>query len=233
MGSVWVRCDLSCTRCTQPPHDLYKPNNNFVHRWDPLCSAAPTSANQRRKLPRDHCPYKVRYADGSSYAGSLVTDSISLKLRSGSVLSPRLTFGCGYELSHGDTTPLPTAGILGLGKSKVSIVSQLISVSGIRNVLGHCLSAKDGGFLFLGADLVPSSNVAWVPFSSSEDYYAAGLAELLHNGKPIGVEGLQVIFDSGSTYNHFIPKAYQAVLNQVRIDLKGKPLEEVAGQGVL
>lgn len=46
-------------------------------------------------------------------------------------------------------------------------------------------------------------------------HYAAGPAALLYNNKPIGVNGLQVFFDSGSSYTYFNPKAYQAVLNQV------------------
>ncbi|XP_056164586.1 aspartic proteinase Asp1-like [Syzygium oleosum] len=234
-GSVltWVECDLSCTGCTQDPEHLYKPHNNFVLRSDPLCAASPRSTNQRRRLPRDHCPYKVRYLEGSSSTGSLVSDSFSLKLRDGSTLKPRLTFGCAYEQNAGDTSPSTTnAGLLGLGKGKVGILSQLVSVNAIQNVLGHCLSAQGGGFLFLGGDLVPSSKIAWVPFSAgslTKPYYEAGPAELLHNGKPTGVGGLQVVFDSGTSVNYFNTEAYAAVVDKVRADLKGKPLEKVDG----
>ncbi|KAK8702860.1 hypothetical protein V6N13_021195 [Hibiscus sabdariffa] len=50
-------------------------------------------------------------------------------------------------------------GILGLGRGKSSIVSQLLSQGLVRNVVGHCLSRIGGGFLFFGDDLYDSSNL--------------------------------------------------------------------------
>lgn len=46
-------------------------------------------------------------------------------------------------------------------------------------------------------------------------HYGSGPAELLNHRKLRNVKGLQVIFDSGSTYTYFSSKAYEAVLNQV------------------
>lgn len=34
----------------------------------------------------------------------------------------------------------------------------------VRNVVGHCLS-EEGGFLFFGDELVPSSGVTWTSMS--------------------------------------------------------------------
>jgi hypothetical protein len=44
-------------------------------------------------------------------------------------------------------------------------VSQLNAIGLTRNVVGHCLSGRGGGFLFFGDDLVPSSGVVWTPIS--------------------------------------------------------------------
>ncbi|KAI6690928.1 hypothetical protein NL676_027756 [Syzygium grande] len=226
---TWVQCDAPCTGCTKPRDSLYKPNNNLVQCKNPLCAAIHTSGNQPCKTPNDQCDYEVEYADQGSSLGVLVSDYISLKSMNGSLLNPRLAFGCGYDQHFPGPIPPPaTAGVLGLGNGKASILSQLSSLNLIRNILGHCLSARGGGFLFFGDDVVPSSKIAWVPLSASSSvkHYAAGPAGLLYNNKPIGVNGLQVVFDSGSSYTYFNPKAYQAVLNQVRADLKGKPLKE-------
>lgn len=46
-------------------------------------------------------------------------------------------------------------------------------------------------------------------------HYDSGPADLLFNGKPTSVKGLQVIVDSGSSYTYFNPNAYQAILNTV------------------
>ncbi|KAF8023659.1 hypothetical protein BT93_F0990 [Corymbia citriodora subsp. variegata] len=225
---TWVQCDAPCTGCTKPRNSLYKPNNNLLHCEHPLCAAIHTPGNQPCKTPNDQCDYEVEYADQGSSLGVLVNDYFSLKLVNGSLLSPRLAFGCGYDQDFRGSIPPPTAGVLGLGNGKASILSQLSNLSVIRNVLGHCLSARGGGFLFFGDDLVPSSKIAWVPLSASslDKHYGAGPAELLYNHKPTGVKGLQVVFDSGSSYTYLNSKAYQAVLNQVRADLKGTPLKD-------
>jgi hypothetical protein len=75
---------------------------------------------------------------------------------------------CGYNQKYsGSHSPPSTAGVLGLGNGKASILSQLRNVGLTRNVLGHCLSGKGGGYLFFGDDLVPSSGIVWAPFSSN------------------------------------------------------------------
>lgn len=71
---------------------------------------------------------------------------------------------CGYDQKHSGLSMPPTTGVLGLGTGKASIVSQLSRLGLTRNVVGHCLSSQ-GGFLFFGNDLVPSSGVMWTPMS--------------------------------------------------------------------
>jgi hypothetical protein len=71
---------------------------------------------------------------------------------------------CGYDQFPGGSHH-PIDGVLGLGKGKSSIVSQLSSLGLVRNVIGHCLSGHGGGFLFFGDDLYDSSRVAWTPMS--------------------------------------------------------------------
>lgn len=78
---------------------------------------------------------------------------------------------CGYDQKYSSSTSPPsTAGVLGLGNGRASILSQLHSLGLIRNVVGHCLSAQGGGFLFFGDYLIPSSGIVWTPMlpSSSE-----------------------------------------------------------------
>lgn len=71
---------------------------------------------------------------------------------------------CGYDQEFSGPNPPPdTIGVLGLGSGKTSILSQLSSQGYIRNVLGHCLSSKGGGYLFFGDQFVPSSGINWTP----------------------------------------------------------------------
>lgn len=91
---------------------------------------------------------------------------------------------CGYNQKFsGSHSPPSTAGVLGLGNGKVNIVSQLRNIGIAKNVLGHCLSGRGGGFLFLGDDLVPSSGIVWTPISSNPTEYASSKFYILssHN----------------------------------------------------
>ncbi|XP_054788468.1 aspartic proteinase Asp1-like isoform X2 [Prosopis cineraria] len=226
---TWVQCDAPCQGCTKPRDQLYKPNNNVVQCSDQLCSRIHLPTSSQCSAPDEQCDYEVEYADNGVSTGVLVRDFIPLQLTNGSVILPRVVFGCGYDQKFsGPTSPPSTAGVLGLGSGKASILSQLHSLGLTRNVVGHCLSGQGGGYLFFGDDLVPSSGVIWTPMlsssSDSEMRYSSGPAELFFNGKPSNAKGLEVIFDSGSSYTYFNSKAYQAIVDLVTNDLKGTQL---------
>ena len=151
---------------------------------------------------------------------------------------------CGYDQHYPSAHPPPaTVGVLGLGKGKISILAQLVSARLTRNVFGHCLSSKGGGFLFFGDNVIPSTGVSWTTLASPKykyffnsffyshldigivfyittdsalsNHYTTGPAELLYNRKPTGLNGLKLIFDSGSSYTYFNSKTYQAIVNLV------------------
>ncbi|XP_019456139.1 PREDICTED: aspartic proteinase Asp1 isoform X1 [Lupinus angustifolius] len=225
---TWVQCDAPCKGCTKPNDQLYKPKNNLVRCVDQLCAEVQLTTDHHCATPDDQCDYEVEYADNGSSLGVLVQDYVPLQFTNGSVVRPRIAFGCGYDQKFsGSTSPPSTAGVLGLGSGSASILSQLHSLGLIRNVVGHCLSGRGGGFLFFGDDLIPSSGIVWTPMlpDSSEKYYSAGPAELFFNGKPTAVKGLELIFDSGSSYTYFNSQAYQAIVDLVSNDLKGKQLK--------
>ncbi|XP_065881168.1 aspartic proteinase Asp1-like isoform X2 [Euphorbia lathyris] len=225
---TWVQCDAPCTGCTKPVDHLYKPKNNLVRCLDPRCFAI-QSGNHHCESANDQCDYEVQYADEGSSLGVLVVDSSPLKLMNGSLLKPAIVFGCGYDQkSPGPISPPPTSGVLGLGNGKASIISQL-KIQGVmkNNVIGHCFSRKGGGYLFFGDDAVPSSGITWTPMvlNSLEKHYTSGPAELIFGGKTTGIRGLQLIFDSGSSYSYFTSKVYEETLNLIKKELSGKPLK--------
>ncbi|THG05966.1 hypothetical protein TEA_008373 [Camellia sinensis var. sinensis] len=201
--------------CVQAPHALYKPNKNLVRCDDPLCASLHWPANKPCETPDDQCDYEIEYADHGSSMGVLIRDSFPLS--------------CGYNQEVPDSFDPPyTDGVLGLTGGQLSIVSQLHKQGITRNILGHCLSGKGGGFLFFGNDLVPSSRVVWVPMllNSLEKRYVLGPTELLYGNRATGVKGLLVVFDSGSTYSYLSSDAYKATLAIVKEDLNGKQLKD-------
>ncbi|KAG7589244.1 Xylanase inhibitor C-terminal [Arabidopsis suecica] len=223
---TWVQCDAPCTGCNLPPKLQYKPKGNTVPCSDPICLALHFPNNPQCPNPKEQCDYEVNYADQGSSMGALVIDQFPFKLLNGSAMQPRLAFGCGYDQSYPSAHPPPaTAGVLGLGRGKIGLLTQLVSAGLTRNVVGHCLSSKGGGYLFFGDTLIPSLGVAWTPLLSPDNHYTTGPAELLFNGKPTGLKGLKLIFDTGSSYTYFNSKTYQTIVNLIGNDLKVSPLK--------
>lgn len=233
---TWVQCDAPCISCTKPVDRLYKPKNNLVPCANPLCSAINSPGNHHCESSNDQCDYEVRYADAGSSLGVLVSDYFPLRLTNGSLLRAQMAFGCGYDQKNpGPIPPPPTSGVLGLGNGKTSVISQLQTLGVMKNVVGHCLSRRGGGFLFFGDYLVPASGISWTPMlpNSLDKNYASGPAELLFGGKHTGIKGQQFIFDSGSSYSYFNAQLYQGTLNLIRKDLSGKPLKDAPEEKAL
>ena len=77
-------------------------------------------------------------------------------------------YRCGYDQHVGSSSDVaPTDGVLGLGSGSISLLSQLSQHGITKNVVGHCLSLRGGGFLFFGDDLVPYSRATWTPMARS------------------------------------------------------------------
>nr|XP_010322933.1 aspartic proteinase Asp1 isoform X2 [Solanum lycopersicum] len=226
---TWLQCDAPCAKCSPAPHNLYKPHRNVVTCKDPVCTSLHWPESHPCHDPNEQCDYEVAYADSGSSLGVLVKDTFVLRFTNGSTAAPHLIFGCGYSQEVPVSTHSPfTDGVLGLAYGKSSIVSQLSGLGYIRNVVGHCLSAQGGGFLFFGDDVLPSSEIAWRPIeqTSSEKHYSLGPAELLFDGQATGIKSLPIIFDSGSTFTYFSSKAYDIFLSSIKKNINAKQLTD-------
>ncbi|CAN6540446.1 unnamed protein product [Malus baccata var. baccata] len=222
---TWLQCDAPCVRCTPAPHPYYRPNNDLVACKDPLCEALHSPGSHKCDVP-EQCDYEVEYADGGSSIGVLLRDSFSLNFTSGLQLRPKLALGCGYDQLPGSSYH-PIDGVLGLGKGKTSIVSQLSSQGLVRNVIGHCLSGRGGGYFVFGDDIYDYSRIVWTPMSLDySKHYSPGPAELMVDGKSTGIGNLRMVFDSGSSYTYLSSQVYQFLTSWLKRELTGKPLKE-------
>ncbi|KAB1210497.1 Aspartic proteinase Asp1 [Morella rubra] len=208
---TWLQCDAPCVHCTEALHPLYRPNNNLVPCNDPLCKSLHPTGDHKCETP-GQCDYEIQYADGGSSLGVLVKDAFSLNFTNGIQLKPHLALGCGYDQISGPS-PHPFDGVLGLGKGKSSIGSQLSRQGLVRHVIGHCLSSRGGGYLFFGDDIYDSSRTLVIHVS---EHYSPGFAELMFGGKTTGIKNLLIIFDSGSSYTYLNSQAYGALMPLVK-----------------
>ncbi|XP_047324600.1 aspartic proteinase Asp1-like isoform X2 [Impatiens glandulifera] len=222
---TWLQCDAPCENCTPAPHEPYKPRKDVLIKCvDPVCATVNSHANQPCDNQEEQCDYQVEYADQGVSMGVLVKDVFPLRFAIGDVHDPHLVFGCGYNQEFPNSVHPPyTDGVLGLSKGKLSIVSQLHDLGLVQNLMGHCLSTKGDGFLFIGDDgVVPSSGVSWLPnlSNSLDEHYRIGPADLLYGRKSTGVKGIPLVLDSGSTYSYFTSDAYGATLSMLKKDVK-------------
>ncbi|CAB4309202.1 unnamed protein product [Prunus armeniaca] len=144
---TWLQCDAPCVRCTEAPHPLYRPNNDLVVCKDPLCEALHAPGSHKCDNP-EQCDYEVEYADGGSSLGVLVRDAFLLNFTNGNQRTTHLALGCGYDQLPGSSYH-PIDGVLGLGKGKPSIVSQLSNQGLVRHVIGLAeliVGGKSTGF---------------------------------------------------------------------------------------
>ncbi|KAI4330100.1 hypothetical protein MLD38_028407 [Melastoma candidum] len=222
---TWLQCDAPCTHCTQTPHPLYRPTKDLVICRDPICASLHSHDEYNCDDVPEQCDYEVEYADGGSSLGVLVKDAFSLKSSSGVPVSPRLILGCGYDQLPGASNPF-LDGVLGLGKGKSGILSQLHSQGLVRNVMGHCLSGRGGGYLFFGNDPFDYSRAVWVTMARDTRNYSPGTAELLFGGKSTGMKDLLIVFDTGSSYTYLCSQTYNTLTSMVKKDLSGKPFKE-------
>ncbi|GKV33973.1 hypothetical protein SLEP1_g42404 [Rubroshorea leprosula] len=226
---TWLQCDV---HCVEESHPFYRPSIDLVPCKDPLCESLHPPGEHKCDNPH-RCDYEVEYADGSSSHGVLVRDVFALNYTNGTPLKPCLALGCGYDQPSG-TSHDPLDGILGLGRGKTSIISQLYSQSLVRNVFGHCLSGTEGGFLFFGDGLYDSPRIVWTSMSSElPKFYSPGFAELVFNGKAVGLKDLIAVFDSGSSYTYFNSLVYQNLLYLMNNELAGQPLEKATDDQTL
>ncbi|KAK7247612.1 hypothetical protein RIF29_42498 [Crotalaria pallida] len=221
---TWLQCDAPCSHCSETPHPLYRPSNDLVPCKDPICASLQKTDDYNCEDP-NQCDYELEYADHYSSLGVLVKDVFLLNFTNEIQLKVRMALGCGYDQIFPASSYHPLDGMLGLGRGKSSLISQLNSQGLIRNVVGHCLSALGGGYIFFG-NAYQSSRVNWIPMSSIDyKHYSAGPGELVFGGKRTGVGNLLAVFDTGSSYTYFNSQAYQALVSWLKKELTGKPIK--------
>uniref|UniRef100_A0A7N0ZVZ9 Peptidase A1 domain-containing protein n=1 Tax=Kalanchoe fedtschenkoi TaxID=63787 RepID=A0A7N0ZVZ9_KALFE len=164
------------------------------------------------------CTFDVSYKDGSASSGYYVSDNINfssfLPNSSPSHFSSRVIFGC----STMRTVNPKVDGILGLGRGKDSLPSQLSAQQVSPEVISHCLAREGGGgYLIMGE--VVEVGITYTPLIPSKSLYNVDLESISVNGMQIksttspGNSG--TIFDSGTTLTVLVADLYDPLVGAV------------------
>ncbi|QDZ24228.1 aspartic peptidase [Chloropicon primus] len=196
--------------------------------------------NVHCQCSHNQCYYEIRYAEGSASGGKLLSDVVRLGPRN-STLRGKVTFGCSTTES-GLIYSQKADGILGLSRSKLSLINQLGEGSGAFSVC----PAKATGVLAVGRidedwDWVKSSclggkriSVPYVRSRRGRKHLHGVPLKGLHVGplsshNPRKQGSYTMIIDTGSTFSYVPPGLHSVLTEQLEKALA--PLAGVKVQG--
>lgn len=126
---IWTQCK-PCTDCYDQPSPIFDPKNSSsfikISCSDSLCEALPQS------ICKDGCEYLYTYGDYSSTQGIMGFETFTF----GKVSVPKIGFGCGEDNEGSGFGE--GAGLVGLGRGALSLVSQLKEPT-----FSYCLTSID------------------------------------------------------------------------------------------
>ena len=224
---TWVQC-APCDSCHDQQEPLFDPSSSpsyaAVPCDSPSCDAlrvatgmsGPPSPACGGAAGRPACSYTLSYRDGSYSRGVLARDKLSL---AGEAIDG-FVFGCG---TSNQGAPFGgTSGLMGLGRSQLSLVSQTAGQFG--GVFSYCLPLKDSGSsgsLVLGDDSSVYRNSTPIVYTSMVSdplqgpFYFLNLTGITVGGQEVESPGFaagnKVIVDSGTVITSLVPSIYNAV----------------------
>ncbi|KAL6842224.1 hypothetical protein ACP4OV_027872 [Aristida adscensionis] len=229
---TWVQCK-PCSACYAQRDPLFDPAGSATYAAVPCnASACAASLKEATGTPGscatsggggaggggggggdERCYYALAYGDGSFSRGVLATDTVGL----GGASLAGFVFGCGLNnrgLFGG------AAGLMGLGRTELSLVSQTAPRYG--GAFSYCLpaAASASGSLSLGGDASSYRNTTAVAYTrmiadpAQPPFYFLNVTGAAVGGAALAAEGLgagNVLIDSGTVITRLAPSVYRAV----------------------
>ncbi|CAN6204499.1 unnamed protein product [Urochloa humidicola] len=224
---TWVQC-APCESCHDQQDPLFDPTSS------PSYAPVPCNSSSCDALPSPPCAssssggaaacsYALSYRDGSYSRGVLARDKLSL---AGEAVDG-FVFGCG---TSNQGAPFGgTSGLMGLGRSPLSLVSQTMAQFG--GVFSYCLPLRDSGSsssgsLVLGDDSSVYKNSTPIVYASmvppppdtlqAGPFYFLNLTGIAVGGQDVlggssSSPSSKVIVDSGTVITTLAPSVYGAV----------------------
>ncbi|KAJ8620316.1 hypothetical protein MRB53_028845 [Persea americana] len=213
---TWIQCKPCAVKCYNQKEPIFDPSQStsFVNIScnSAECTRLSSATGNPSSCYSSTCEYSIGYGDGSNSAG--IFGQETLTLTSTDVIQ-NFRFGCGQNQSGLFDE---TAGLLGLGRDPVSIVSQTAGDYG--QVFSYCLpsSSSSEGYLTFGTKAIsPGVNfTSLVTNPNAPSFYFLELIGISVGGSDIGIppstfSSPGTIIDSGTVITRLQPAAYSAL----------------------
>ncbi|KAL3820871.1 hypothetical protein ACJIZ3_006776 [Penstemon smallii] len=219
----WIQCEPCVVYCHTQVGSPFNPSTSNTYQklscdTTQCSSLTKATLNSPGCTDSNMCIYTATYGDQSFSKGYLSKDSLSL----GAESLPGFVFGCGQN-NQGLFGEL--AGIVGLAKNELSMLSQLSVKYG--KDFSYCLPTAtplgkigSGGFLSIGTNT--NSAYKFTPMLSNSEYpdlYFLKLSTILVSSKPLGVGStaysVPTIIDSGTLISRLGVSVYAALREEL------------------
>ncbi|KAI3758153.1 hypothetical protein L6452_05705 [Arctium lappa] len=221
---TWTQCQPCAKSCYSQQEPIFAPSSSTTYS-NVSCSSTECSGltsatgNQPGCTSSSTCVYGIQYGDQSFSVGFFGKEKLTLTSKD---VIDDFYFGCGQNnqgLFGG------AAGLLGLGRDKLSIVSQ--SAQKYGKVFSYCLPSRASytGYLTFGSNGAVS-NVKYTPFSASKgsSFYGLELQAIFVGGNKLAISptvfsSSGMIIDSGTVITRLPPTAYSALSKAFRAQM--------------
>ncbi|KZV47579.1 Eukaryotic aspartyl protease family protein [Dorcoceras hygrometricum] len=224
---IWTQCK-PCTQCFDQPSPLFDPKKSSSFSKLPcssgLCSALPVSS-----CSDGNCEYIYTYGDTSSTQGFMATETFTF----GNVSVPNIGFGCGLDNEGGGFDQ--GAGLVGLGRGPLSLVSQMDEPK-----FSYCLTSIEStkiskllmGSLASDVDLSGDTKTSTplIKNPSSPSFYYLSLKGISVGDTLVPIKSSTfeikkdgtggVIIDSGTTITYLEKQAFELVKKEFVSQIK-------------
>ncbi|KAL1537181.1 cathepsin D [Salvia divinorum] len=211
----WIQCQPCLAYCHPQASPFFNPSSSNTYRTL-SCEASECSTLKSATLnspmctKSDKCVYTATYGDQSFSQGYLSKDTLTF----GSEALPGFVYGCGQ---NNDGLFGKSAGLVGLAKSSISMLSQLSTKYG--KAFSYCLptASGSGGYLSIGTHSTysPPSFTPLLSDPRDPSLYFVKLTAISLSGRALAVPAsdysIPTIIDSGTTISRMAGPVYTAL----------------------
>ncbi|KAK9069520.1 hypothetical protein SSX86_011424 [Deinandra increscens subsp. villosa] len=227
---TWTQCEPCARSCYTQQQPVFAPSASTTYSniscAATQCSDLTSATGNTPACSSSTCVYGIQYGDQSFSAGFFATEKLTLTSKD---VVNGFYFGCG-ENQQGLFGM--TAGLLGLGRDKLSIVSQTANKYG--RVFSYCLPSRSSssGYLTFGRGAL-ARNIKYTPLVSTSrgggSFYGLTLTGITVGGRrlvisPTVFQTSGMIIDSGTVITRLPPTAYSALSKAFRAQMSKYPL---------
>ncbi|XVF89444.1 hypothetical protein PTKIN_Ptkin19aG0130800 [Pterospermum kingtungense] len=228
---TWTQCQPCIRSCYKQQDPIFAPSQSSTYSniscTSTVCTSLTSATGKSPTCLSSTCVYGIRYGDSSFSAGFFAKETLTLTSRD---VFPNFYFGCGQNnqgLFSG------AAGLLGLGRDKLSLPSQ--TAFKYKNFFSYCLPSSGSltGYLTFGYSGL-SKSVKFTAISTMSEgspFYGIDITGISVGGRKLPISAsvfttAGAIIDSGTVITRLPATAYAALRSAFRQGMSEYPMTD-------